>query len=217
METPLSTFVIVSLILSFAQIYLCYTSLSSNCKFASDAPISHIMWVMIEFGFAAVNIIFALYFQHKVWNNILDKKDEFMSEVSQNTGGGMFSGLKGGVKDLRSQLGGTNAEPLEEPPKEKSKIKVKPESVQASFKEVFLQDFGVLAYFFGLIAIFVLSYIGKGNMEQTKEACSNEQFVYMLGLAFFWVAFTYTFMWYCCKCCAGTVTLEKDEMSDEMA
>jgi len=185
--------------------------------FASDASIGHSTWVMIELGFAVINMIFALYFQHKVWSNILDKKDEFMSEVSQNTGGGMLSGLKGGVKNFRGQLGDTNVEPLEERPKENSKIKVKPESVQASFKEVFLQDFGVLAYFFGLIAIFVLSYIGKGNTEQAKATCSSEQFVYMLGLAFFWVASTYTFMWYCCKCCAGTVTLEKDEMNDEMA
>merc|ERR1719205_539678 len=131
----------------------------------------------------------------------------------------MLGGLRGGVKNLRDQLGGGNIEePVEQQPKESSKIKIKPESVQSSFKDIFLQDFGVLFYFFALIGIFILSYIGKGNIESKKDDCSNEKFVYIFGLAFFWVAFIYTFMWYCCKCCAGTVTLEKDDVAnDEMA
>lgn len=217
MERPLSTFVIVSFILSFVQIYMCVQSLDSKCKFPDSASIGHSMWVMIELAFAAVNVVFALYFQHKVWNNILNKKGEFFTEVTQGTqAGDILGGFRGGVQKARGQLGNnTNSEPIEEPSHESFKIKVKSESVQASFKEIFLQDFGVLFYFFALIGIFILSYIGKESSENNKNDCSNEQFIYILGLAFFWIAFIYTFMWYCCKCCAGTVTLEKDEIAND--
>lgn len=212
MERPLSTFVIVSFILSFVQMYLCYSSFGSDCKFEDSAMIAHSMWVMIEGVFAVVNIIFALYFQRQVWGNIISKKAEFMEEVNQDGGGGagLMGNLKGGVKNLRGQLGGATNAPEEEEPKGDDKIKVKSESVQASFKEVFLKDFGVLAYFFGLIAVFVISYMGNTD----NSDCKTEKFVEYCGMAFFWVAFIYTFCWYCCKCCAGTVTLERDEVSE---
>lgn len=214
MERPLSTYLIISIILSAIQIYLCVQSMDETCKFAADATIGHSTWVLIELAFAVINVIFAFYFQHKVWNHILARKDEFMNGIAQDTkGGGMLGGLRGGVQNVRGQLGGTqNATTIEEPPYKKSKkIKVKSESVQSSFKEVFLQDFGVLFYFFGLIAIMVVSYIGLGSVEANKDICKNEEFVSGLGIAFFWIAFIYTLFWYCCKCCAGTVTLERDE------
>merc|ERR1712039_923733 len=85
-----------------------------------------------------------------VWNHILERKNEFFAEVPLGAkDGGMLGGLRGGVQNLREQLGGgNNLEPVKQPAKESSKIKVKPDSVQASFKEIFLQDFGVLFYFF---------------------------------------------------------------------
>merc|ERR1712110_957521 len=108
-----------------------------------DATIGHGMWVMFELAFAAINIIFAFYFQHKVWNHILERKDEFMNEVPQEQGG-MAAQLRGGVTQLRGQLGGGGAgnSDTEKPKKPSNKIKVKPEHVQDSFKQVFLQDFG---------------------------------------------------------------------------
>lgn len=216
MERPLSTFVIVSFLLGVVQIYLCYTSLISDCTFATDASIGHSTWVMVELNFAVVNLAFALYFQDKVWNNILDRKNKFMSNVSQHAGSGMLGGSWGGAKYSRGQFLDTNAHSFGESPNEYFQVEIKPESVQASFREVFLRDVGVLAYFFGLIAIFVFSYIGKGNTEHIKGVCSNERFIYRLGFAFFWVAFTFAFMWYCCKCCTGTLTLEKEEKSDDV-
>jgi len=210
MERPLSTYLIISIILSAIQIYLCVKSMDETCKFAADATIGRSTWVLIELAFAVINVIFAFYFQHKVWNHILEHKDEFDREVPPEQGTGLIGGIRGGVQNLREQIGGaTNAE---EPPPEKSqKIKVKPEHVQSSFKQVFLEDFGVLAFFFLLIAIMIISYMGKGQVDANKDTCKMEGFVWVLGLAFFWIAFIYTLLWYCCKCCAGTVTLQRDE------
>lgn len=219
MEMPLSTFLVVSIVLSAAHIYLCVQSLEPACEFSDGATIGHGTWVVIQLAFAVVNIAFAFYFQRQVWNHIDAKKNEYEQIQEQGGGGGLVGGLRGGVQNLRAGLGGDPKLPDEDlvPPPKSHKIKVPPGSVQASFKEVFLQDFGVLAYFFGLIAIMAISYIGRGDMEGSGADCRNEGFVWMLGMMFFWVAFTYTLLWYCCKCCAGTVTVERDESDEDMA
>ena len=217
MEMPLSTYLIVSIVLSAAHIYLCVQSLEPACEFSADATLGHGTWVMVQLSFAVANVLFAFYFQRQVWNHIDAKKSEYEQIKEQGRGGGLVGGLRGGVQNLRAGLGGDSKLPDEDlvPPPRSHKIKVPPGSVQASFKEVFLQDFGVLAYFFGLIVMVVLSYMGKKSADD--NSCQMESFVGMLGIAFFCVAFVYTLLWYCCKCCAGTVTVERDESDEDMA
>jgi len=214
MERPLSTFVILSIVLSAIQILLCVQAMGSKCDFGDDATIGQSIWVMVELGFAVVNVLFAFYFQKQVWSHIEAKKAEY-EQLPQGGAakGGLLGGLRGGIQNIAaSATGGPTNTAAEDPAPEKSeKIRVPSESVQASFKEVFLKDFGVLAYFFGLLVIFGLSYIGKGNVDNDKANCKMESFVWVLGVVFFWVALIYTLLWYCCKCCAGTVTLERDE------
>merc|ERR1719270_1020562 len=111
MERPLSTYLIISIILSAIQIYLCVQSMDETCKFAADATIGHSMWVLIErvlieLAFAVINVMFAFYFQHKVWNHILEHKDEFDREVPPEQGTGLLGGIRGGVQNLRGQIGG---------------------------------------------------------------------------------------------------------------
>jgi len=127
MERPLSTFVVVSIVMGLGAI------LSERTK---------------EMVLGVINIAFAFFFQSKVWEHIMEKKDTFDAD--------------GWV------------------PKQ---------TVQESFKTVFMEDLLVLAMFFILlVSLFVTEW----------------------GCVFFSVAAIYAVAWYFCACCAGSVQI-KDE------
>jgi len=130
MERPLSTFVVVSIVIGLGAML----------------PGNHKDWKDQVLG--VINIAFAFFFQTKVWEHIMEKKDTF--------------GVDGWV------------------PKE---------TVQESFKEVFMEDLLVLAMFFILLIALFVTHWGK---------------------AFFFVAAIYAVSWYFCGCCAGSVQV-KDE------
>jgi len=97
------------------------------------------------------------------------------------------------------------------------KIAVPKRDVQASFKHVFLYDFGVLAYFFIAVASFCWSCVGFKWMVAGEECGASLYVCAYMGMFLCWVAFTYTFMWYCCECCAKSVELKIDSSHDVQA
>merc|ERR1740138_1125777 len=75
MERPLSTYVLIMVLLCFAQFHACYVAIteetgSDGCVFPEDASLDFASWVYAMIGFALVNLIFAPYFQYKVWADI---------------------------------------------------------------------------------------------------------------------------------------------------
>merc|ERR1712048_1204709 len=162
------------------------------------------MYFRIMMAFSVIQVIFAFYFQHKVWKAIESNRDKWLDG---DEAAGITSQLKGAVADLQGQ-----AVSSDEPKPSKGMFKVKQETVQSAFMQVFLEDFGVLAFFFGLVVIFALSWMAKGAVA-SAAVCDREGpegFAYYFGMAFFWVAFLYSIAYYCCKCCAGSVQVKKD-------
>mmetsp|Transcript_106978 Transcript_106978/g.209707 ORF Transcript_106978/g.209707 Transcript_106978/m.209707 type:complete len:234 (-) Transcript_106978:113-814(-) len=173
-EKPLSSFVILAWVMSAVELYYCVDALEAvgKCKFRGGGESVGLGgWLYVQMGFAILNIIFAPWFQHQVWQ-------------------AMLAGMSG-----TQTPGGYH---------------VKAQVVQGAFKQVFLNDFGVLFYFFALMGSFVWAWEGKSWMA-TGIGCNMEgpeAWAYWMGLCFFWTAFFFSFCWYYCSCCAGSVTLK---------
>jgi len=161
MERPLSTYVVLALVLGI-------------CAIATDAE----LYVQIV---GLVYICFAFYFQHKVWQQILASQHDrpFIDEAIE------------GQATRMSPFGSIST----------NKLRVPQETVQDVFKKVFMEDFVVLG-FFVLLVIFLVWSFNKGDPW---------------GFYLFGAAFIYSIAWYCCKCCAGTVRIEKDEAMKQAA
>jgi len=206
MERPLSTYVLISVCLSLFQIYCCvdYMGLSSAdsatataetpagkkaCEFGDNAAISFTVWNFLMLGFAVVNLLFAPYFQAQVWNVIMENQDSFVD-------GDAVPPAPPGKEAVAPSPG---------------KWCVPRELVQASFKQTFLEDFGVLIYFFLLMGAFFLCVQGNSWMASSKNcSLSEEGWISSVGEYFFAVAVVYTMLWYCCPCCAKSIAIEKD-------
>mmetsp|Transcript_79657 Transcript_79657/g.204933 ORF Transcript_79657/g.204933 Transcript_79657/m.204933 type:complete len:238 (-) Transcript_79657:297-1010(-) len=175
-EKPLSSYVIITGALSIGEIAQCVISIMdpglSKCVLGgSGKSVGLTMWLMVQLCFAVLNLLFAPYFQTKVWIALMD--------------------------DLV-------------PPENNPGAQVPAKKVQEAFKHVFLNDFGVLFYFFALIASFVWSFQGATWIQTGHGGCgfdANAGWAYWLGEAFFCVALLYTLCWYCCDCCARSVTM----------
>uniref|UniRef100_A0A7S4Q0A8 Uncharacterized protein n=1 Tax=Alexandrium monilatum TaxID=311494 RepID=A0A7S4Q0A8_9DINO len=172
-DKPLSSYVILTGLLSICELVLCLSAFNSpmleGCTVRSHTmKVGVRSWLVIQIGFAGLNLLFAPYFQGQVWQNIL-------VEV-QTTG-------------LRGKIG--------------------KDVVQGSFKHVFLHDFGVLFYFFALVASFLWSM--SGSHWQFKAYCNPDGSVAnaaWFGMCLFWVAALYSLAWYWCSCCARSVDPE---------
>jgi len=118
MERPLSTYVVLSSVLGFFAI-------------ASDGE-----WHVKLFSL--IYIVFAFYFQHKVWQQILASQDErpFIDEAMES-------------QATRESAWGASVS---------SKLQVPQETVQDAFKKVFMEDFGVLGFFIVLVLFFFWSF-----------------------------------------------------------
>jgi len=86
--------------------------------------------------------------------------------------------------------------------------------VQNGFKKTFMEDFGVLIYFFASIGILALcyrakTYITDGNNCKSKEM---EGWAYKTGMFFFGIPAIYTFLWYCCACYAKAVPINGKDL-----
>mmetsp|Transcript_79654 Transcript_79654/g.204920 ORF Transcript_79654/g.204920 Transcript_79654/m.204920 type:complete len:239 (-) Transcript_79654:297-1013(-) len=176
-EKPLSSYVFIAFALSVCELYQCGYSFKDpaleSCVFPEGRGQSVGLkgWLLVQMCFAALTLLFAPYFQTKVWLAL-------MGDLS--------------------------------PPEREPGTKVEARKVQEAFKHVFLNDFGVLFYFFALIASFVWSYQGSQWIQHGANGCgydANAGWAYWLGEAFFFIALLYTLCWYCCDCCARSVTM----------
>merc|ERR1712187_564713 len=106
-------------------------------------------------------------------------------------------------------------------------INIPKEVVHDSFKHVFLHDFGILAYAAILVASFVWSWfgatwiasghaapVGATNLTVVSDGAANPcdqdgyaGYAAYFGQCMFYVAIIYTGCYYCCGCCASSVTI----------
>jgi len=178
-EKPLSSFVVITIILSVVEIAFLAMALTaegiSDCALPSDASVGLTVWCMIQLAFAVINVAFAPYFQYKVWRKLFEETD------AENL--------------LQSQ----------------PEIQVEKSMVQDSFKYVFMNDFGVCFYFFGLIAAFYWSSVGYkwiAGMSGCAVDKSGLLIAANIGWWFFLFAVLYTVAWYCCACCAKSTVIK---------
>lgn len=177
-DRPLSSFVIIAALLSLCELLYCAYSFKEpflgSCAMTSrmGSSIGIVTWLYVQIGFACLNLLFAPYFQCKVWRHIVQE--------IQNVG-----------------------------PMPLGHVRVSMKSVQEAFKQVFLHDFGVLFYFFALIASFVWSSAGAAAIDHGWN-CNPGGYpgqAAWLGMCFFWTACVYSVLWYCCECCARSVDI----------
>mmetsp|Transcript_31255 Transcript_31255/g.58702 ORF Transcript_31255/g.58702 Transcript_31255/m.58702 type:complete len:227 (-) Transcript_31255:22-702(-) len=75
-DKPLSTYVVVKVILAAMQLYFCYSALSmksmKNCS-PSGAIVDGPTWLQIQMGFACVHLLFSPYFQSRIWQKVAEK------------------------------------------------------------------------------------------------------------------------------------------------
>eukprot|EP00928_Gymnodinium_smaydae_P053285 TRINITY_DN37312_c0_g1_i1.p2 TRINITY_DN37312_c0_g1~~TRINITY_DN37312_c0_g1_i1.p2 ORF type:complete len:252 (-),score=55.92 TRINITY_DN37312_c0_g1_i1:155-910(-) len=184
MERPLSTYVVIKVLLAVAQLYSCYGALSGKaalalCRMPAESPVDLKTWLQVQAAFAVAHLLFAPYFQTKVWSKMLQKLRE-RGSAPKNPG-----------------------EPLTVPG----------ELVHGSFREVFLHDLGVLFYAIILLANLVWSYMGSGWVVEGAN-CDPQQYpsyAAYYGMCFFWAAILYNACYYYCSCCAGSVQLQNPD------
>jgi len=221
MERPLSAYVVLAIALSLATIGLSVLGLQSkeNCK--SN-------FLLILMGFSVIHIIFAIYFQIKVWKAIMDEDNvpQFIdgdapSETYKGKIGsaaaGMFSQAQQGLAAQgigSAQAAAPPAQPAEKVAPAGGKIIIPKEIVQKSFKAVFCEDFGVLGMFILLLGMFFLSWIGQDKVDTEEPRCDIGSAQYG-GYAFFWFAALYSYCYMCCGCCANKVMIAKDDPAEE--
>lgn len=185
-DQPLSSYLLVAGLLSLAELYFCADTLAleelDGCKLPESAwvgPSGLRVWLYLQIGFTVVNLLFAPYFQHQVWKEI--------------------------VKEVRAG-GDTATMPVSD---DKPTKTVKAEVVRSSFQTVFMYDFGVLFYFFALLASCIWSWEGSA-WTAGGDGCvlgRSPSWASWLGLVFFWVTVLYSFLWSCCGCCARSVEM----------
>jgi len=192
MERPLSTYVLISVCLSLFQIYCCVDYMGTgkkSCKFGDDAAFSFTVWNLMMMGFAIVNLLFAPYFQAQVWKTIMENQELFVD-------GDAAPAAPPGKAAVAPNPG---------------KWIVPRELVQEAFKRTFMEDFGVLVYFFLLLGALGLCVQGNTWMESSKFCSLKEEgWIPFVGEFFFGVAVVYTLLWYCCPCCSKSISIEKD-------
>jgi len=200
-EKPLCSFVIITYLMAGGQLYCSFAGLDADgiknpnakpkCDFTSrDAFVGPTSWLYGQMGFALLSLLFAPYFQMKVWSAIVTK---------------------------------INSPDFVLPPEEQAKIgtdkkpRVPKKEITEAFKKVFMEDFGVLFYFFAIIAQLFWSQKGhswlnaNANFQEVPvvDPCGlsgNAGLSANLGKAFCFVTFFYTVMWFC-GCCAGSLVM----------
>eukprot|EP00931_Biecheleriopsis_adriatica_P042180 TRINITY_DN24046_c0_g1_i1.p1 TRINITY_DN24046_c0_g1~~TRINITY_DN24046_c0_g1_i1.p1 ORF type:complete len:247 (+),score=49.21 TRINITY_DN24046_c0_g1_i1:51-791(+) len=79
MDKPLSTYVVIKVLLASLELYYCYTAFSDplikQCTM-EGAPVQGATWLQVQMGFSIVHVIFSPYFQHRVWKKIAEKMKE---------------------------------------------------------------------------------------------------------------------------------------------
>lgn len=210
-ERPLSAYIIVSALVSGFALYSAYTDMTTTPKCTST-------FLYVLMAFAVINFLFSIYIQYAVWKKIESFKDtETETEPPRKwldgddpSADGKASGGMGAMKEkLAARVGGntTAAEPVGAKP---GYWIVPAEVVVHSFWEIFQKDLVVLAMFIGFSGMAILSAMGPKTLGAADTECVVGSTTREMGYAFFGVAFLWCFMYTCCKCCSGAVTVAKD-------
>jgi len=76
MDKPLSTYVVVKILLGSTMLYFSYSAYTSpevkNCQ-VDGALVDLSMWLQVQMVLAAVHLVFAPYFQLKIWRSVMTK------------------------------------------------------------------------------------------------------------------------------------------------
>lgn len=80
-DRPLSTYVILKVLMASAQLYFCAAALGTKIIKSCPAErqggwVSGETWLQIQMGFAIVHILFAPYFQSRIWTQVSKKLRE---------------------------------------------------------------------------------------------------------------------------------------------
>jgi hypothetical protein len=229
---PLSSYVILSFILSGVAGFCAYSASDGECKFTKgDAMVTLSTFCYVIMACAVINILFAFYFQMQVWKQIkcVIQKDYVENQTTEATieipeegyvesmkkkGGGL---LAQGMAQARGQAEQqTDSAPVEEGGEE-IKYKIKAQAVQDGFKKSFMEDFGVLIFFLATLGLAVLCYFVSTYVAENKPPCDPaemEGWTYYTGYGFFSIPFVYTFLWYCCPCCARAVPINASDLEE---
>jgi hypothetical protein len=153
----------------------------SLCDSSTTFSATIIGYVLIAFGL--LNIVFAPYMMCQVWRNIMATVQENPEVVKSDKSGQRF---------------------------------ISKDTVQAAFKDVFLKDFFVLGFFFASLGHAYVAQTGN-TASQTPECVGVDGMGSgglstgcMIGTASFGVTLFFTFTYYCCSCCSGSVVLSQD-------
>jgi hypothetical protein len=90
------------------------------------------------------------------------------------------------------------------------------DAVQSAFKDVFMKDFFVLAFFFISLGHMYLASIGQTGASASECAdvpgmgSDGLTMASNLGRASFAITCIFTLTYYCCTCCSGSVILSDD-------
>jgi hypothetical protein len=211
-ERPLSIYFIVSCLLS----YMTFSGAQADQANPKDCSSTFLFILM---GFSAVNVIFAGYLCWKVWKEIESHQEEWQDGDEQVES--QKAKMKAGAAGLMSKARG-GAEPVAaaEVPKEALRPGswiVPQEVVKESFKTVWMQDFGVLAMFFGLVGLVALCTQGPaivdgvatGNATDVAPICKVSPKSVSSGYYFFFLAAAWSAGYYCCSCCSNKVYVSK--------
>lgn len=177
-EKPLSSFVIVALVMSGLELYFCFGALQARgtpaCRLPSSASVDLSMWLYLQMAFAIMNILFAPFFQYQVWKQILiDVREKGYA-------------LTGPQQRL-----------------DKTVVQGAFKTVFLNDLAVLFYFFAMLGYF--VWSWIGGDWILHGSAECNENGLAG--WSYYMGLCFFWVVFFYSVCWYCTTCCASSVRL----------
>jgi len=215
-ERPLSAYILVSFLVSGYSLY------SANADMTEPANCSS-TFLYVIMGFAVINFVFSIYMQCAVWKKIESFKEtptETEPPAQWRDGdipAQQESKASAAVGALRSNLaarGVGGGQGAAEQGGEKPGYWIVPgEVVQHAFSEIFQKDFAVLAMFIGFVGMVGLCMAGGPKVLDSGDAatdCKVSPNTVEMGYSFFGVAFLWCFMYTCCKCCSGAVSVAKE-------
>lgn len=186
MAKPLSTYVILAFLISGFEIYLCYSAFNNTaCELdTKSASVDFAAWVLVQGAFATLNLVFAPYFQCRIWQRL---KEELNSNET------LYADEEGYVTVPKSDV---------------------QDAFKHTFLYdfgVLIYFFAAVASFIwswmglkwmALAEQCRLELIGSGGWA---AYCGNT----LCG-----VALLYLFAWYCCGCCAKQMKVQKSAGDD---
>lgn len=157
-------------------------SLFLDCKLKDSlgAQVGIKMWIYVQMGMAAINLIFAPYLQCRLWMRMSQDANDPAKQAA-----------------LVPPAPGRDSGPLA----------LNRQGVKDSFQHVFLHDFGVCFYVFALIFSYFWSQKGIAWAKSDPMHCDPNGWLSRsggFGTFFVWFTILYACGWYCYMQCMGT-------------